>query len=307
MNMKNNYIFSLLLFIGFFCILEGFAQFYVQAKFSDSYPSSTTMIWEQPKGHRIDHGVPIFINEYGLRGLAPTIPKPLQKKRLMSVGDSSIFGFLVKEEDIFTSVAVQNVPDWEAINAGCPGYSSEQSLRWVEQFVPLFEIDLLVIGNLWSDSTHMGFSDRELFRRSKRNTPSFFAKSSTYQMFVSILSDIPSKIPWYDRNQDGENRVSPLEYKENLQSMIDIMTKQGGNVIFIALATRQEIEEEIIDTKGEQYRQIMNDIAQQNKIPMIDTNQKNIWKDQPDLFADLIHPNKKGHFLLGQALKQHLD
>ena len=307
MNMKNNYIFSLLLFIGVFCILEGFSQFYIQAKYSDSYPSSPTMIWEQPKGNRIDHGVPIFINEYGLRGLAPTIPKPLQKKRLMSVGDSSIFGFLVDEEDVFTSVAVRNIPEWEAINAGCPGYSSEQSLRWVETFVPLFEIDLLVIGNLWSDSTHMGFSDRELFRRSKNNTSSFFAKSSTYKMFVSIFSDIPSQIPWYDRSQEGENRVSPLEYKENLQAMVDIMTKKGGQVIFVALSTREEIEENITDPKGEQYRQIMNDIAKQNKIPIIEANHKNIWKNQPDLFADLIHPNKRGHLLLGQALQRYLE
>ena len=307
MNMKNNYIFSLLLFIGVFCILEGFSQFYIQAKYSDSYPSSPTMIWEQPKGNRIDHGVPIFINEYGLRGLAPTIPKPLQKKRLMSVGDSSIFGFLVDEEDVFTSVAVRNIPEWEAINAGCPGYSSEQSLRWVETFVPLFEIDLLVIGNLWSDSTHMGFSDRELFRRSKNNTSSFFAKSSTYKMFVSIFSDIPSQIPWYDRSQEGENRVSPLEYKENLQAMVDIMTKKGGQVIFVALSTREEIEENITDPKGEQYRQIMNDIAKQNKIPIIEANHKNIWKNQPDLFADLIHPNKRGHLLLGQALRRYLE
>ena len=92
------------------------------------------MIWEQPKRNiRFEHGVRVTINHTTDFEVAPEIRKPKGKKRVMSVGDSSIFGFLVEEEEVFTSVAVEK-HTWEDINAGCPGYSSEQSLIWVRQF-----------------------------------------------------------------------------------------------------------------------------------------------------------------------------
>ena len=143
--MKNKFLFTLFFLIGTFCILESIAGFFAPMSTDKEYSVHETMIWEQPKGTRIEHGVRVTINQYGLRGEAPKIPKPQKLKRIMSVGDSSIFGFLVEEEEVFTSIATKNLLNWEDINAGCPGYSSEQSLIWVRQFTKLFEIDVLVI------------------------------------------------------------------------------------------------------------------------------------------------------------------
>lgn len=305
--MKNKFLFTLLLFIGTFCIFESIARFFLPKSTVQEYPLHKTMIWEQPKGTRFEHGVRVTINHYGLRGEAPEIPKPKEKKRIMSVGDSSIFGFLVEEEEVFTSVAVEKLVNWEDINAGCPGYSSEQSLIWVRQFAALFEIDILVIANLWSDSTNMGFSDREMLQGKK--IPSnknllFLDRSSLFRVLYSIFSTFPRKLEWSERNIEGQSRVSPTEYRENLEQMTQIMARQGGKVIFLALASQEEIEEGRTDEKGEVYRKIMRQIATQVDSPIIEA--RDVWKNQTNLFADFIHPNKKGHRLLGEKLQSIL-
>ena len=292
--------------IGLLCIFEGCASYFLPVQKS-GYPVSSNMIWEQPKGTRLDHGVQISINKYGLRGSKPKIPKPKHKRRLMSVGDSSIFGFLVEERDVFTSVATRSLPNWEPINGGCPGYSSEQSLLWVKQFVPFFEIDLLVVGNLWSDSTNMGFRDRDLFQRSPQPIHTFLSQSQLYRLLFYWFSNIPQKLSWDDRQkQDGSNRVSPIEYRENLIAMIEIMKQGKGDVLFVALATQEEVEQGHIDTKGEIYRKIMRDVAHQNNSIVIEA--KEIWEvhQSTNLFADFIHPNAKGHQFLGEELKKYL-
>lgn len=305
--MKNKFLFTLLLLIGTFCIFESIAVFFIPRSTDHEYPLHETMIWEQPKGTRVEHGVRVTINQYGLRGKAPKIPKPQKQKRIMSVGDSSIFGFLVEEEDVFTSIATKNLLNWEDINAGCPGYSSEQSLIWVRQFSKLFEIDLLVIANLWSDSTSMGFSDREMLQgknaQSSKNIL-LFERSNLFRVLYSVFSSIPRKLEWSKRNIDGRNRVSPKEYRENLVQMTQIMKRQGGKVIFLALASQEEIEEKITDKKGEKYRMIMRQIAIQEEFPIIEA--KDVWLNQKNLFADFIHPNKEGHRQLGEKLQSFL-
>ena len=153
----------------------------------------------------------------------------------------------------------------------------------------------------------MGFSDRKMLQGKKvqaNRMPLFLEHSSLFRLLYSIFSNLPRKLSWSKRNTEGENRVSPEEYRENLETMTQIMKEQGGNVIFIALASQEEIEDKRIDEKGEMYRQIMRQIAIQKDFPIIEA--KDVWRNQKNLFADFIHPNKEGHRLLGERLQSYL-
>ena len=48
----------------------------------------------------------------------------------------------------------------------------------------------------------------------------------------------------------------------------------------------------------------MKNIASEENLPFIDT--QIVWKEHTNIFADFIHPNAKGHELLGTALEKHL-
>ena len=132
----------------------------------------------------------------------------------------------------------------------------------------------------------------------------FLSKSNVFRVIFSFLSTVPQNIPWSNREKTGQNRVSPEEYQENLMTMTSFMKEQNGTVIFLALASQEEIEQGLIDEKGEQYRKIMKDISSKGNYPIIDA--KDIWKNKQGLFADFLHPNAKGHQLLGEALRKNL-
>jgi len=176
MSVAKKVVFSLIPTILVLAALEGGARVMFSAELSawdapppaeggqtPTMPGNPYLIYEYRPGKHIQAGEMVTINSMGMRGEEPTIPKPAGVRRLLTTGDSSIFGFGVADEHVFSEVAARALGDnVEAINAATPGYSSFQTINLLKLRALETEPDVVVIGNLWSDNNFDAFVDKEL-------------------------------------------------------------------------------------------------------------------------------------------------
>ena len=102
-------------------------------------------------------GVPVTINEQGMRGPLRKIPKPTGVQRVLFLGDSVTFGFqLEDDDDTIPAQAEQRLnqlvePTIEVLNGGVGGYSPWQEVRWLADEGLRFEPDVVVVNFVLND------------------------------------------------------------------------------------------------------------------------------------------------------------
>ena len=97
-------------------------------------------------------GVPVTINNLGLRGPDTTLEKPPGVFRIIGVGDSITFGYGVRVEDTFLQVLERDLNDsapadlhYEVLNAGIPATGLEYYTHFIEDVAPAMHPDLIVV------------------------------------------------------------------------------------------------------------------------------------------------------------------
>jgi lysophospholipase L1-like esterase len=97
-------------------------------------------------------GVPVAINNLGLRGPDTTLEKPPGVFRIIGVGDSITFGYGVRVEDTFLKILERNLNEsapadlrYEVINAGVPATGLEYYTHFIENYAPAMNPNLLVV------------------------------------------------------------------------------------------------------------------------------------------------------------------
>ncbi len=104
----------------------------------------------------------IEVNSLGIRG--PELDQS-GHTRLLSLGDSSVFGDQVRYDQVFTTVAATTLGaagrPVEPVIGAIPGYSTFQARRWYAQIAPTVRPAMVLIGNLWSDAIRRAYTDSE--------------------------------------------------------------------------------------------------------------------------------------------------
>lgn len=104
-------------------------------------------------------------NSDGLRGPELT-EKAAGTVRILTLGDSSIYGDMVHYDSVFSSVLQRRLnatpgPKVEVVDGGIPGYSSVQSIGVYDKVKGKVQPDIVIIGCLWSDAFPADQTDRE--------------------------------------------------------------------------------------------------------------------------------------------------
>ena len=282
-------------------------------------PPDPDLLWRQPYGEREENGIMIRINSLGMRG-PEVAPKQADERRVVSIGDSSVFAFLVQEENSYTSVACKEM-DCTPMLLASGGYSTVQSLVWLERVGTQLEPDWIVIGNLWSDQSIVGFQDKDLVRdysvyrsswqwsllRLSRQSALFNRLRSLY---IGDSKQEKRDIAWqngWNQGATGSPRVPIDEYAQNIEALVALSQSLGAQVAFVGLAKQAEVEG-AYDGLAIQYRAVLQEAAALANAPYIDALR--VWQESgvssQELFADFLHPSAKGHYLLGLALSQAL-
>ena len=271
--------------------------------------------WVLPPGvEMVETGVATRVNAMSLRG--PDVPAERQPSevRILTLGDSSIFGYGVEEQQVFDRVAATILQSfWRSpvrgINGGTPGYTSVQALATLIEVGPTVQPDWVIIGTIWSDLFQ---TDVPLSRPPGERVP-----LATWRVGTRLLAPwLPArKVGWVDTTRDvgtpADNRAArtALEvYTRTLGEIVAETRRIGAKPAFVMLPAPVDLDDEGLPPHIERYRQAMRDAALAADAPLIDGPA--LFKSEGASnaeFYDQIHPSKTGHARLGAALASTLS
>ena len=281
-------------------------------------PGAIQMVREERRGWGFAPGSQVVqghviarINRLGLRGPDPG-PKEEGELRLLTLGDSTVFGYGVEEEEVFSSVAAellaaQRGAPVQAFNGAIPGHSAPQSLAVLQEVGAEIQPDLVVIANLWSDLYQApdGLTDA-LDPAGPRSA------SALYRLGLRVLAPyLPApRVSWVDfaegRGTPGAGRHArtPIaDYHATQQQIAAEAGRLGARPIFLLLPAPVDLDPVGPPAQVRAYRDAMAEVARELGAPLV---------DGPGWFAahgaaltdfyDQVHPSVSGHRALGEAL-----
>ena len=207
------------------------------------------------------------INRFGFRGPEIEVAKDPTRRRIAALGDSGTFGWAVAEADSYPRQLEQILnsepgsPPVEVINAGVPGYTSLQGLRWFESHVARFSPDLIVIsfGGNDADSLEVADKDRH-FLPATMTLQRVLLMTRVYQLVYRIVA-VRKYAPAYADKRLWVPRVSLDDFAANINRMIDLATDRRIRVLL--LARRGGPHEE-------SYLDVLREISRSRGVPYLD-------------------------------------
>lgn len=258
-------------------------------------------------------------NRWHMRGPDHPEVKAAGVKRVIFVGDSSVFGVLLDWPDTFSArferlreSATPGV-DWQVANCACPGHTTEQSRRKLERDCLAFEPDYVVIANQFSDATFERTSDLERFglarevglTRVAERAAAYRLVRNTWLRARGPESLVPHVIPQMGTVQHGKvRRVPVVDYDANLRRMIASVRQAGAVPVLLLLASQEDLEVGAYMPSAE-YREAMRRIAAEEGVILADASVRFAALPPLDgLFMDKVHPGKVGASLLALLLNE---
>lgn len=97
-------------------------------------------------------GVPVKTNAEGFRDRDHAVTKPAGVRRVVTLGDSYMFGWGVPFEDSYVQVAARQLPGWEVINLARPGYATAQEVECFRVYGLKYQPDVVVLNYISNDT-----------------------------------------------------------------------------------------------------------------------------------------------------------
>ena len=271
------------------------------------------VFWSPIPGYRGEFmGKPVRINALGLRGPGMADPRPAGRRRLASFGDSITFGYGVGDEETYPhalgdELAARGV---EVINAGVTGFTSHQVLGFLKRVAPAVQPDVVSVCVGWNDSTRRPVDDREYERRLRMvsrldgtldRVYLFRAMKSAYLRVAALQGIDPAQ-----GAQPTAFRVSPSQYRENLEAIAAECRRRGIKPVFVALPRRRVKGEPIFETP---YAAVLAETGKSLGVPVLDTGDLGLATTLPGneaYFIDTLHLSPEGNRLLARLLARQI-
>lgn len=130
--------------------LFGYSPAFFSPWAADIWRYDQSLGWFHRESHKSFFEHPLFkvsveINSKGLRDREHALEKPDDKKRVLILGDSFVWGFGVEADERFSDVVQQEQGNLEVINAGVSGWSTDQELIWLEEKGLSYAPDLVIL------------------------------------------------------------------------------------------------------------------------------------------------------------------
>ncbi len=279
---------------------------------------SPWLLWELRPGAHEEVGVPVRINARGMRDRDRPALSAEAGPRTLALGDSSVYGFGVRDAEVFTARLEEQL-HLPFINAAVPGYSTFQALNLLDMRGMVLEPDLLLVGTLWSDNNFDSFTDRALLasyagwqasptRAARlRLERSALFRWLDWGLRVEPRGASARRVGWQVGGEDprtGRRRVDIVSYAENLDAFCARMEARGGGVVFLLLANREDVEPLSPDPAWAPYRAVMRAVGARWGAPVVDlpTAFAGAGLSADALFLDLMHPTPAGHAVMADAV-----
>ncbi len=266
-------------------------------------------------GNRKYYSSTFRINNEGNRGGQMVLPKPADVFRIVFIGDSVTFGYYVDENDTFAKV-VENLMQSkglkgrrvEIVNAGVSGLGSSNILAHLKKRVLAWDPDLVVWGFYLNDVTpregDVLFPTRDLGAWSFLN---HFAIGRLVKRVIFLM-------PWGAKFEVDHKSLSNQKVDESWRAVVSDFSQAKSlldqkNVKIIAVCLPCGLQIGRLFTVSE-YQRKLERICNRLSIPFLDvlpalnsagTAQMLYFK------GDFIHPNAKGHRIIGKVLADFIS
>lgn len=94
----------------------------------------------------------IFI-EHNSAGLRDDEFLPDQRRRLLLIGDSNVWGFDVEAHERFSDLLQERRPEWQIINAGISGFGTDQIYLLLKKLLPRYQPEVVFMAVNKNDRT----------------------------------------------------------------------------------------------------------------------------------------------------------
>jgi hypothetical protein len=132
------------------------------------------------------NAVPVVINSKGLRDKEYTYERRPGFGRMLVLGDSYVWGWGVKLEDMFTKVIESQRDNLEVISMGVPGYSTDQEFLWLNEEGIKYKPDILLLLLQGAD-----FTTDLVYMHDGRYKPMFVLKNGALELTHVPVPDVP--------------------------------------------------------------------------------------------------------------------
>ncbi|MFZ5477525.1 MAG: SGNH/GDSL hydrolase family protein [Myxococcota bacterium] len=305
----------------------------------DEMQADTRYLWRLTPGHEMQGpgGTVTRINELGLRETFLPRPKAPNERRIVTTGDSSVYGWGIPQgqtyQERLEQALKQRWPQYhfEVINLGVPGYSTVQSLRLLEDVGWRYEPDVLVISNVFSDCNIDAFQDeRALSLVSPEESPlrasrTYCAIWNGYASWYATYNQERNRvlmpgIPRYMELKEKVDQVVDLsrvpidDYVANLEAMRAAAAARGARVVVAPLAQEWDVGRWTVPgmpkpSPGQvfpwtPYREAMKAFAERHQLGFVSMPEAFAAVQGPKerLFSDPVHPGPDGAAVMARAL-----
>jgi len=278
-----------------------------------------TRLWGMGTGIRNNAGAKATINDLGLRGEKPRVPRPRGRERVMITGDSSFFGHGVADDEtpaVLLGRALRGAGiDADTVNAAVPGYSTEQTRLLLDEVGWSLEPSLVVVANVWSDYNFDHFKDEDLLRTQRVYGGSLLGQSAFFRLVGGWVDRARGGagahlVTWTRHSEfpaEGVRRVPPARFAENLDAIVRAAREHGAGVVFLQPTNRDMARG---DLSGEEVRApyfgAQGAVATWHGtvvVHTLDAFQAAAGSAGPDaLFLDDLHPSAAGNAVVADAI-----
>lgn len=281
--------------------------------FSRMYPilhrPHPTLLWEHtPNYGGITRGFKeeVFINSHGFRSPDISRKKPAGQTRILLLGDSSAYGFSVRNQETFGSVLTQKLRaaypgrDVRLLNAAVAGWTTYQAVVFMKERGWEYSPDIIIIA-FNNDSWGEWKEDRE------RVPPAHLIpvmrllyRSNIYLGMKKIvmnarLKQDPKPAIW-PRFDTAKPRVSVEDFRKNLNYIAEGARQRNAEVMIVSMPLQ------VAKFKKQAYREAMKEVADKNDFPCICCDEDFAGLPVEEVFIDMMHPTAKGHQIIGNNI-----
>lgn len=308
-------------------------------------------LWRLEPGSVAEHlGIHSPINEVGLRSpYLPDDPRAPGEIRVLVTGDSSIFGLGIPEGRTYDALLEKELArrldrPVKVINLGTPGYSTEQTLRLLEDVGWSYRPDLVVVSNIFSDCNIDAFQDRAalnlanpeegLLRRALHRSRMYCAVYMPWARFqASAAQQGEVNAVFMPGNPIGPNQAVQLEeidrvidlsrvpledYLDNLDTIREEAAERGASMLLAPLAQEwdvgrwtvpmpQPVEGQVLPWYP--YREAQREWAEDRGVGLVPFYEvfPNSGGNPSQFFIDVMHPSQYGARLMAVAVADYVE
>ncbi|HEV3339128.1 MAG TPA: GDSL-type esterase/lipase family protein [Pirellulales bacterium] len=270
----------------------------------------------------------ISINSLGLRGPEITRSKPEGVRRIVLVGESSAFGYLVSDGQEAARLLEKELRERghnvEVANGAVPGYNLFQSVvRFREVLAPL-EPDLVIAYLGWNDLPYV-VSDEPAADRFRRRSVAdawerLLGHSTLYGFVVYRLWGGPVRMVPADFADSGVTPAGERQFLENLAALASEVEQTGAELVICAQATAahpsvaadlrpalgpDEVKQARAIELGGWLHRTLADFAAERHLAFIDAYSK--IPPTAKMLGDYVHLTARGERRLAQLWTEAIE